>query len=178
MDIAPTDAGFTSRGCGTWSPDLTPKVTPGQPFGDGTYLVGAEIAPGRYYASSPTTSCYWTRLGSFDGDMNFGYDLSDDILGYGRLAIVDILQTDVGFRSSGCGNWSGANPLRFPSRSARSGTAPTSSGRTSLRAATLPTRRPDSASGTGSMPSTATTAGVTPGSAAGVRGIFRVGSRS
>ena len=123
VDIAPTDAGFTSRGCGTWSPDLTPKVTPGQPFGDGTYLVGAEIAPGRYYASSPTTSCYWTRLGSFDGDMNFGYDLSDDILGYGRLAIVDILQTDVGFRSSGCGNWSGANPqVSEPKRSFGDGT--------------------------------------------------------
>ena len=123
VDIAPTDAGFTSRGCGTWSPDLTPVVTPGQPFGDGTYLVGAEIAPGRYHASDPTGSCYWTRLGSFDGDRYFGYANSDDILGYGSLAIVDILETDAGFRSSGCGTWSEANPqVAEPQRSFGDGT--------------------------------------------------------
>ena len=86
VDIAPTDAGFTSHGCGTWSPDLTPVVTPGQPFGDGTYLVGAEIAPGRYHASDPTGSCHWTRLGSFGSDRYFGYHISDDTLGYGRFS--------------------------------------------------------------------------------------------
>lgn len=107
VDIAPTDAGFTSRGCGTWSPNLTPIVTPGQPFGDGTYLVGVDVAPGRYLASEPGNWCYWTRLGSFGGDTSFGYDTPDDIIGSGSsLAIVDIFETDVGFRTSGCGTWS------------------------------------------------------------------------
>ena len=125
VDIAPTDAGFTTRGCGAWSNDLTPIVTPGQPFGDGTYLVSAEIAPGRYRASAPTRSCSWTRLGSFDGDMYYGYDLSDDILGYGdeALAIVDILDTDLGFRSYGCGVWSdSAVQVTEPKRSFGDGT--------------------------------------------------------
>lgn len=118
VDIAPTDAGFTSRGCGTWSPALVPTVTPGQPFGDGTYLVGSEIAPGRYYAGSPTESCYWTRLSSFGGDTYFGYDLSPDIIGYGRLTIVDIVETDVSFRTSGCGIWSDVPPqVSEPKRS-------------------------------------------------------------
>lgn len=110
VDIAPSDAGFTSRGCGRWSPDQVPIVMPGLPFGDGTYLVGAEIMPGRYYASVPTDSCYWTRLRSFDGDTYFGYELPAGIIGYGDLTIVDILQTDVGFLTSGCGTWSGAPP--------------------------------------------------------------------
>ena len=63
------------------------------------------------------------------------------------------------------------------SRSVRLGTAPTSSERTSLPVATLPTRRPDGASGTGSMPSMATTAAMTSGSGVGEPGILRAGSR-
>ena len=123
VDIAPTDAGFTSRGCGTWSPDLTPIVMPGQPFGDGTYLVGADVAPGRYHASDPAGSCYWTRLGSFGGDRHYGYDTSDDIIGYGSSAIVDIFETDAGFRTSGCGTWSEVNPRASePKRSFGDGT--------------------------------------------------------
>ncbi len=117
VDIAPTDTGFTTSGCGTWTADLTPVVTPGQPFADGTYLVGPEIAPGRYYASAPTASCYWIRLGSFDGDSHYGYDWSDDLIASASSTIVDILATDLGFRSSGCGGWStstarGAEPER------------------------------------------------------------------
>ena len=39
-----------------------------QPFGDGAYLVGTEIAPGRYRATSFTGSCHWKRLSKFGGD--------------------------------------------------------------------------------------------------------------
>ena len=51
VDIAATDLAFRSNNCGTWSSDLTPLVTPGEPFGGGTFLVGPEVAPGRYRAS-------------------------------------------------------------------------------------------------------------------------------
>ena len=123
VDIAPTDAGFTSRGCGTWSPDLTSIAMPDQFADDGTYLVGTDIAPGRYFASDPGGACSWTRLRSFGGDTSFGYDRSDDIVGYGSLAIVDILKIDAGFRTSGCGTWSAvAAQVSEPKRSFRDGT--------------------------------------------------------
>ena len=123
VDIALTDVGFTSRGCGTWSPDPAPIVTPGEPFGDGTYLVGTDVAPGRYSASDPGASCYWTRLGSFSGDTSFGYDTPADIIAYGSLAIVEIFETDAGFGTSGCGTWSEVS-LRAsePKRSFEDGT--------------------------------------------------------
>ena len=96
---------------------------PGEPFGDGTYLVGTEIAPGRYYARSPTASCYWARLGSFGGAMYYGYETSDDILGYADFAVVDIGEMDAGFRSSGCGSWSRVSPrVSEPTRAFGDGT--------------------------------------------------------
>ena len=66
VDIAPTDTVFISGGCGTWEP-WAPVVQPGQAFGDGTYVVGAEIAPGLYRAAAPTESCERARLPQFHG---------------------------------------------------------------------------------------------------------------
>ena len=110
-DIAPEDSLFVSRSCGTWSSDLSPRITPGQPFGDGTYLVGPEVAPGRYRTSPVTESCSWLRWSGFtgeaisDGDSGFGVDISY----YGGVsegtAIVDIEAGDAGFTSIGCGEW-------------------------------------------------------------------------
>ena len=119
IDIAERDAGFVSEGCGEWSADLTPRITPGQPFGDGTFLVGAEILPGRYRASSATEECQWQRLSAFTGDLWPGgfvalganptqedYASLVGLLGVGDSTIVEIAGSDVGFHSRGCGPWS------------------------------------------------------------------------
>ena len=105
VDIQPGDAGFYSEGCGTWSDDLGPTVEPGQSFDDGTFIVGVEVAPGRYRAQTPSDSCYWFRLSDFlgeYGETRHGWDgrRSD------RTSIVDIDAEDAGFYSSGCGTWS------------------------------------------------------------------------
>ena len=105
VDIEPTDAGFESAGC-AWSADLTPASRLGQPFGDGTHVVGSEVAPGRYRARPSGSTCSWTRLSKFGG--SYGNDTG--VVGRwwvrGRSAVVDIAPTDVGFLSEGCGTWS------------------------------------------------------------------------
>lgn len=102
VEIAGSDVAFVSRDCGVWTSDLTPTVAPGEPFGDGTFLVGSEIAPGRYYATIPD-SCSWSRLGDFSGRHNYGYGAIHR--GSAAYRIVDIAKDDVGFSSRGCGTW-------------------------------------------------------------------------
>ncbi len=108
VDIGPVSVGLISHGCGTWSDDLTPVPTPGESFGDGTYILGVDIEPGRYRATTPSDSCWWTRLDGFFGDTSHGYSHSPDIIAFGdeHSAIVDIQAADAGFRSIGCGTWS------------------------------------------------------------------------
>ncbi|HLA68045.1 MAG TPA: hypothetical protein VJP05_11215, partial [Acidimicrobiia bacterium] len=71
-------------------------------FGNGTWLVGTDIQPGRYRMISDGTSCYWERLSGFSGELDdiiandFGYDTQ----------IVDIAASDKGFKSSSCDIWS------------------------------------------------------------------------
>ena len=102
VDIAPTDVGFETGGCGSWSTDLSPvTASPTGPFGDGTYLVGADIAPGRYRTTSLSSFCSWSRLSGFGGS-----DIIDIDIPSGASAIVDIAPTDVGFETNGCGSWS------------------------------------------------------------------------
>lgn len=111
VDIEASDAGFLSRGCGTWSDELTSTVTPGEPFGDGLYLVDIDIEPGRYRAHAPSRSCDWWRLRGFHGDGEYAHGplrAKPDIIAYGRAdsATVDIQPTDAGFWTYGCGVWS------------------------------------------------------------------------
>ena len=113
VDIAESDEGFHSEDCGTWTADLAPAATPGDPFGDGEWIVGLDIAPGRYRAHSPSDSCRWNRLGGFGGHsflphetdawgrieaIERWYDLDDP----GEVAIASY---DVGFESRDCGTW-------------------------------------------------------------------------
>ena len=119
VDIAEADAGFISEGCGEWTADLTPRISPGQPFGDGTFLVGVEILPGRYRASSLTDECRWVRLLAFTGDIlpggivGLGENPTQDeyaavvgTIGVGDSDVVEIAGSDAGFASWGCGTWS------------------------------------------------------------------------
>jgi hypothetical protein len=100
VTISPSDAAFESDGCGTWSPAPTsgPEATT---MGDGTWAVGTDIVAGTYRATS-TGSCSWARLSSFSGE-------SDAIITGGDAApgpfTVTISPSDVGFLSSGCGEW-------------------------------------------------------------------------
>jgi hypothetical protein len=97
VDILSTDRGFNSNRCGTWIPFVP---SPPASFGEGTFAVSSEMPAGTWTATF-TTSCYWSRLSSFDG--SFG-----SIIANGNpngSAVVTILPTDVGFLSSRCGIW-------------------------------------------------------------------------
>ena len=115
VEIAPTDIGFLSWGCGVWVPGLSPILAPGQPFGEGTFLVGAEIEPGRYRAAGgvPGRLCVWWRLSGFGGNgpspAGAPPASSRFVAGMGEgagTAVADIASTDAGFSSLGCGVWS------------------------------------------------------------------------
>lgn len=102
VSISSTDAGFTSRRCGTW--ELSDKVKPATTatqITDGTWRVGVDIAPGTYRTST-TERCYWARLSGFSGTLT-------EILANDNpraQTIVTISPTDAGFISRGCGSWS------------------------------------------------------------------------
>ena len=97
VTISASDTGFESGGCNKWEPIAQAITTP---TGDGTWLVGEEIAPGTY--STPGVDfCSWKRLRGFSGAFEdiIAFDFSD------ARQIVTIQSTDVGFTSSGCGAW-------------------------------------------------------------------------
>lgn len=102
VDIAATDAGFSSQRCGSWTPASAP-ITSGlsAPFEDGTFIVGTDIGPGTWKADGGDL-CYWERLTGFSGGF-------DDIIANSAsegAQIVTIAASDVGFSSQRCGTWS------------------------------------------------------------------------
>ena len=102
--ILPTDTGFYSNGCGTWTPyDPTESERVGDgTFGTGTLSVGSEIRPGVYLADAiADRMCRWFTLNDFAGRPS-------DIVreGYGIVrGIVSISEGIAGFRSFDCGEW-------------------------------------------------------------------------
>ena len=99
--IEPTDAGFSSSGCGTWTSNLSPLTTSQTaPFGDGTFIVGTDISAGAWGAAGGS-SCYWARESGFSGSLS---DVIANDFG-GITPIVTISASDAGFSSSGCGTW-------------------------------------------------------------------------
>jgi hypothetical protein len=104
VDIDAADLGFESDGCGTWSTDLSAVTTsPEAPFGDGTYIVGVDVAAGTWRSAGGET-CYWSRLAGFGGELGdiLANDLPDG------PTVVTIAPSDVGFTTSGCGEWAPA----------------------------------------------------------------------
>jgi hypothetical protein len=77
----------------------TTTTLPDGSFGDGILIVGEDVTPGVYMTDRD--GCYWARLSSpsssFD-DINANGNVS------GRV-IVEILDSDVAFESSRCGQW-------------------------------------------------------------------------
>lgn len=103
VTIVSSDVGFSSSRCGAWSNVLAPVKSPDEPFGEGTFQVGAEVAPGTWRSSDETAdSCYWERLSGFSGEFA---DIEANGISDG-IAIVTVVASDVGFRSSRCGTWS------------------------------------------------------------------------
>ncbi len=78
-----------------------PKTT----FGQGQYLVGSDIAAGRYFADPPSSGCYWERQSGLGGTL--AEIISNDFVGFNAAQlIVDILGTDRAFETdSDCGTW-------------------------------------------------------------------------
>ena len=75
-------------------------------FGNGTHIVGEDIAPGTYRAPGGE-ECRWARLSGLGGS-------GDDVLGFNSPTsvsqIVTIDSSDAGFESRGCGQWTRSLP--------------------------------------------------------------------
>lgn len=100
VTIEPTDKGFKSSGCGTWTQDLSAITESQTTFNDGILIVGTDILSGTY-KSSGGEGCYYARLKGFTGSL--GSIIANE--NTDTSAIVTISSTDKGFKSSGCGMW-------------------------------------------------------------------------
>jgi hypothetical protein len=101
MTIEPSEKGFVSNGCGTWTNDLGDGRTTTNPFGDGMWLVNSEIRAGLWKNSDSSNGCYWERLSGFSGEF-------DDIIANdftSSQSIANIVSSDTGFHSDDCGVW-------------------------------------------------------------------------
>jgi hypothetical protein len=100
VTLKPTDKGFETARCGPWTSSLARITKSRTRFGEGTYIVGTDIAPGTYSARG--AGCYWARLRAFTGELS-AIIANDNATG---RTIVTISRGDRGFTSSRCGTWS------------------------------------------------------------------------
>jgi hypothetical protein len=105
VTILPTDTGFTTQGCGTWTSDLSAITSSKTSFPAGTYIVNVDITSGTYSAPGGD-SCYWARLAKFTGtpDAIIANDIPSG------NTVVTIAPNDTGFESRGCGIFTAAGP--------------------------------------------------------------------
>jgi len=104
VDIAPTDIGFETSGCGTWA--QTPLVGMTTTIGAGMFIVNSQIAPGTYQVAA-SAGCYWERLSDFSRATT-GI-VQNAFLTAAATSSVTIAATDVGFDTSPeCGTWTPA----------------------------------------------------------------------
>ena len=72
-------------------------------FGAGTWLVGSEIEPGRYF-TNPGRGCYWERLSGLGGTSDDR--IANDFVSGGGRQLVEVARDDVGFSNDAdCGTW-------------------------------------------------------------------------
>ena len=110
--ILSTDLGFRSVNCGNWRLELPSEeeFEPAETFADGTFAVGTDILPGNYRADySGSSPCTWRRMSDFTWNTGVITEVRTD-----SPTIATIRQTDVGFASSGCGQWT---PLQIDPQS-------------------------------------------------------------
>jgi hypothetical protein len=97
--VLESDVAFNSYDCGQWTIYL-PTVMVAS-FGSGDWVVGQDIAPGRYAANGAGGNCYWERASGFTHSVD---EVITNDLQSGR-AIVEIESSDVRFTSRDCGTW-------------------------------------------------------------------------
>ncbi len=86
---------------------ITAKNAKAGGFGNGTHIVGTAVKAGRYISTTATNRCYWERVSGFGG--SFGEIISNGS-GDGAHLIIDILESDRGFKTNGCGTWAPYSP--------------------------------------------------------------------
>jgi hypothetical protein len=99
VEILPTDAGFNSDHCGRWVP-YTPPAQSATSFGDGDWVVGEQIPPGRY-RSDGSGECYWERASGFSH--NFDEIIANDFVESGPV-VVEVAAGER-FTVATCGTW-------------------------------------------------------------------------
>jgi hypothetical protein len=104
LTIRKTDKSFKTNDCGDWktAPTSGPKATT---FGEGTWAVNIDIAPGTYAVTVPDDSngCYWERMSNLYGGL--GAIRANENVEAGARATATIKSSDKGFKSHGCGTW-------------------------------------------------------------------------
>jgi hypothetical protein len=95
-----TSTSTTSTSTTSTSTTTTTTTIPGS-FIDGTKVLGVNFTAGRY-ATSTATSCYWERLRGFSGSSS---DIIANSITSSKRVIVDVLSTDLGFKTTRCGTW-------------------------------------------------------------------------
>lgn len=114
LAAAPTTVTATANGSATTvtattsgptNPAAPPSSASAGIPGDGTFAVGTDIKPGTYRTAGPTPSgaanCYWERDKDLSGTLDSIIANADTV----GPAIVQILPTDVAFKTSGCQPW-------------------------------------------------------------------------
>jgi hypothetical protein len=101
VTIKTSDKGFDSNDCATWTSNLKRITKSRTTFGEGTFIMKTDIAPGTY-RSKAGKDCYWARLGNFSGEIIGGVVAN----GLGSAhPVVTIKSSDAGFTSHDCGSW-------------------------------------------------------------------------
>lgn len=102
VTIDSSDAAFKTSVCGKWvAVESTYPNTPTTSFSDGTYQAGEHIEAGIYRADGNSDDlCYWARLSDFSHS-----GVSGIITNGNSPTIIEILVSDAGFTTFGCGNW-------------------------------------------------------------------------
>ena len=90
----------TGTSGGTIAAADAPTTTEAGTVSDGKFIVGTDIAAGRYIADG-STGCYWARLKDASGGVS---SILDNENGTGQQ-IVDITPTDGLFETRNCGVW-------------------------------------------------------------------------
>ncbi len=101
--IQPTDFVFYAKGCGDWvmldtnNMPALPIEKQQAPKKDGVYIIGLNMAPGKWRSNGAGEKCYWEKLSTTQ-------EIIDNHFGVASV-IVDIAPTDFQFKTNGCGVW-------------------------------------------------------------------------
>jgi len=109
LNVAARKSGYNEASAGA-NPQVTvlnftlTQIGPRTTFGPGQYLVGTDIASGRYY-SDPVSGCHLQRLSGLGGTTSD--IIANEFIGFDAGQwIVDILPSDVAFETDDeCGTW-------------------------------------------------------------------------